>query len=180
MEEALRIREALLDPNSNDIAICLHNMGNMEHAAGNYDEALSFYNRAAQIRHAIGNSAAFLLGSTYLGIGRCHQGKEEFGEARKAYSKAEQLFIRTVKSDGAFMAHLHYAYGNLEFDEKNYTSARRAFELCLTIATDKTPIHPITAAAYYSLGSVELHLGKDEQAKYLNPSSDLSSQIDFL
>lgn len=58
----------------------------------------------------------------------------------------------------------HYAYGNIEYDEKLYSSAKRSFESCLSIAHTDNPTHPITAAAYYSLGCVEFEMGNTEPA----------------
>lgn len=104
-EIALRIREKLrAEPDLGDIAISLHNMGNLEAAMGHYDEALAYYKRAVDIRLAIGDRAALLLGTTYLGIGRCHAYYKNFAEARRFYGQAEQLFVRTVGADKYFMA----------------------------------------------------------------------------
>lgn len=50
---------------------------------------------------------------------------------------------------------LHYAYGNLELRQGNYALARRAYDECLKHAQADTPIHPLTAAAYYKLACVE-------------------------
>jgi tetratricopeptide (TPR) repeat protein len=59
---------------------------------------------------------------------------------------------------------LHYAYGNIEFEEKLYVSARRSFESCLQIISFDNRTHPITAAAYYSLGCVEFEMGNTDPA----------------
>ena len=53
------------------------------------------------------------------------------------------------------MSSVHYAYGNIEFAQKRWVAAKRAYEASLRIGLANTPIHPITAAAYYSLGCVE-------------------------
>jgi tetratricopeptide (TPR) repeat protein len=104
-EMALRIREKLqAEPDHGDIAISLHNMGNLEAATGHYEEALAFYQRAVNIRLAIGDRAALQLGTTYLGIGRCHAADKNFAEARRYFGQAEQLFVRTVGADKYFMA----------------------------------------------------------------------------
>jgi tetratricopeptide (TPR) repeat protein len=110
-ELALLIREKLkAEPLMGDIAIALHNMGNLEAATGHYEEALTFYQRAVEIRLAIGDRAALQLGTTYLGIGRCHAHYRNYSEARRYYGQAEQLFVRTVGADKYFMA----KYVNLE------------------------------------------------------------------
>jgi hypothetical protein len=52
-------------------------------------------------------------------------------------------------------ASLQYAWGNLELRQANYDLASRAYDECLKNAQAETPIHPLTAAAYYKLACVE-------------------------
>jgi TolA-binding protein len=61
---------------------------------------------------------------------------------------------------------VHYAYGNADFEQANYVNARRSYENCLSIGQAELPTHPITAAAYYSLGCTEFALHNDDLAKY--------------
>jgi hypothetical protein len=63
------------------------------------------------------------------------------------------------------LSSVQYAYGNLELIQKRYDQAYRAYEACLKIALSETPIHPIVAAAYYSLGCVEFEMNHPEPAK---------------
>jgi hypothetical protein len=60
---------------------------------------------------------------------------------------------------------VHYAYGNIEFAQKNWASAKRAYDASLKIGLASAPIHPITAAAYYSLGCVEFERKNHDNAK---------------
>jgi hypothetical protein len=50
---------------------------------------------------------------------------------------------------------VHYAYGNIDFAQCRWDAAKRSYEASLKIGLATAPIHPITAAAYYSLGCVE-------------------------
>jgi hypothetical protein len=69
-----------------------------------------------------------------------------------------------------FTFSVHYAYGNIHFLQKNWTSALRDYEACLKIGLATMPIHPITAAAYYSIACVEFELGNVDSAKSGSPS----------
>jgi hypothetical protein len=60
---------------------------------------------------------------------------------------------------------VHYAFGNIDFDEKRWASAKRAYEASLKIGLVIAPIHPITAAAYCSLGCIEYERNNLENAK---------------
>jgi tetratricopeptide (TPR) repeat protein len=104
-DAALAIRQKLkAEHEFGDIAISLHNMGNLEAGTGHYDEALDYYMRAIEIRLSIGDRAALQLGTTYLGIGHCHAYYRNYSEARRFFGQAEQLFVRTVGADRYLMA----------------------------------------------------------------------------
>jgi hypothetical protein len=60
---------------------------------------------------------------------------------------------------------VHYAYGNIDFAQGRWASAKRAYDASLKIGLATAPIHPITAAAYYSLGCVEHKRGHLDNAK---------------
>lgn len=60
---------------------------------------------------------------------------------------------------------MHYAYGNIHFKQKNLAYALRDYESCLKIGLASMPIHPITAAAYYSIAGVELEQKNIDNAK---------------
>ena len=60
---------------------------------------------------------------------------------------------------------MHYAYGNIDFAQKRWAAAKRAYEASLRIGLASAPIHPITAAAYYSLGCVEHERRNIENAR---------------
>jgi hypothetical protein len=49
--------------------------------------------------------------------------------------------------------------------QANWEGAAREYEMCLKIALAEMPIHPITAAAYYSLACVEFEKGHSDNAK---------------
>jgi len=89
----------------------------------------------------------------------------KFAEARSMIARSEALFVRVLGTDRGFTVHVHYAYGNLEFLQENWEGAAREYEMCLKIALAEMPIHPITAAAYYSLACVEFEIGHPDNAK---------------
>ena len=57
-------------------------------------------------------------------------------------------------------------YGNIDYEQRRWSSAKRSYESCLKIGLTVAPIHPITAAAYYSLGCVEFEMKHPEKARY--------------
>jgi len=49
--------------------------------------------------------------------------------------------------------------------QKDWDLAWRSFDECLKIGLATMPLHPITAAAYYSLGCVKFEQGELEPAR---------------
>jgi TolA-binding protein len=60
---------------------------------------------------------------------------------------------------------VHYLYGNIEFAQKKWRQAKRCYDDSLRIGLASAPIHPITAAAYYSLGCVEFEMKHHDNAR---------------
>jgi len=155
IEEALDIRRAKLDPMHPEVAISLANLGNVEAAEDNLDEALDYYREAAAIREHIGDAAATMLGLNYLQIGRVYFLQGDFNHAYDMYQKSEGIFNKRVGKNRSFTADLHYAYGNHSFAQGEYATAARSYELCRRISMDYNPLHPLTTAACYKLACTE-------------------------
>lgn len=126
---------------------------------------MDFFTKAVNIRRALGDRAAGQLALTYLCIGRLYFFRRMFDEAMKMLAQSEALFVRTSGADTHFMAFVHFAYGNIEFEMKHWRGAKRSYNDALKIALAETPIHFVTSAIYYSLGCVELAMNNIEPAK---------------
>lgn len=79
-------------------------MGNLETAQGRYEEALDFFQRAIQIRTAIGDAGAGQLALTYMCLARLYYYRQKFEEGMKMLASAEALFVRTQGAETHFMA----------------------------------------------------------------------------
>ncbi|XMA10956.1 hypothetical protein WAI453_003747 [Rhynchosporium graminicola] len=116
-------------------------MSNLEHTEGNTDEAMRYTKRAISIRLERGadggDTAAFLLAISYLCVSRVH-----FLLVCITHTGTSTL----LKSTGR--------------------EQKQAYEARLKISLASFPIHPITAAAYYSLGCTEEKKGNMNNAKY--------------
>lgn len=164
-EECMRIRQEHLSHKDIGIASIYHNLGNLELAQGNTEEAMERYNRATQIWVDGGDTTASRLALTYLCIGRVRMLQGNLSKAMEQTALSEALFVRTIGRDKGFMANVHYAYGNIHYLQNNLDAAWRDYDQCLKICLQTMSIHPITAAAYYSLGCVEFSMGHADSAK---------------
>jgi len=160
-------------------------MGILESTSDNLVEAMDYFKRAVAIRTEAGDAAAALLANSYLCMSRVYFLWCQYEAAFNVLGQSEALFFRTAGADAHFMAQyvpnlvmrslsfsyisdeysVHYAYGNNEFAQKRWLAAKRSYEASLRVGLSKAPIHPITAAAYYSLGCVEFELKNNDNAK---------------
>ncbi|KAG4441573.1 hypothetical protein IFR05_002958 [Cadophora sp. M221] len=164
-EDTLKIRKELLDHDHPQMAAIYNNFGNLELSTGNPKWAKENFDRAMQIWVAGGDSTAIQLALTHLCVGRLHTLKRNIDEAWRETNLAETLFLRTMGADKGFMANVHYVYGNIHMLQKDWDQAWRSFDECLKIGLATMPLHPITAAAYYSLGCVKFEQGDLEPSK---------------
>jgi tetratricopeptide (TPR) repeat protein len=171
----MRIRLNKLAHDDPAVASIYNNMGNLETAQGNLQESRNYFDRAVQIWADGGDATATTLAFTYLSAGRMHMLQGNLTEAMNLTLIAESIIIRTFGADKGIMANIQYAYGNIEFLQRHLTLAWRAYDQCRQIAVTETPIHPITAAAYYSLACVEFEMGHPEPAKmYLDKARSIA------
>jgi tetratricopeptide (TPR) repeat protein len=81
------------------------------------------------------------------------------------HSKNPSCINRTFDFSTDTRGSVHYAYGNIDFAQKRWAGAKRSYDAALKIGLASAPIHPITAAAYYSLGCVEHERHNVDNAK---------------
>ncbi|KAK0118550.1 hypothetical protein ONS95_007438 [Cadophora gregata] len=162
-EAAFRIQEELLLDDDIEKSSSLHHMGVLECASGDFEAALDYFTRAATIRIQSGDSASNLLANTYLRMSRVYFNQQDYKNALKILEKAEILYLRVSDGEAPFMAHIHYAYGNIHYAREDWPLARKSYSKCLGISNAKTSVHPITAAGYYRLGCVEFKLGRKHE-----------------
>lgn len=155
MEECIDIRRELLPKDSLEIANILNNLCNLETAEGNLEEAMSCISEATTIYEAIGDPAAVLLALSAILTGRCHYQTGDYTQAYRTYQRAEGLLNKRVAHNPYFLAHLHYAYGNLAYKQDEYEAALREYEEARQIMKPMNPVHPLVAACLYKTACVE-------------------------
>jgi tetratricopeptide (TPR) repeat protein len=167
-ETAYSIRLELFGAKDLEVAAILGNIGNIESAEGNYDEAQDLFERAGTIREQHGGQEeSEMLGLTCMQLGRVAALRGEHDQAWKMYQKSEAYLLGKPGHNEAFSAHLLYAYGNLEYDRKKYKKALGIYEECLTLCLKLWPLHHLTASTYYKLACVELASRRPERALML-------------
>ncbi|KAH7348885.1 P-loop containing nucleoside triphosphate hydrolase protein [Rhexocercosporidium sp. MPI-PUGE-AT-0058] len=171
-----RIQETLLSEDALEASNSLHNMGVLECASDNLVEAAVYFSRAITIRIQGGDEATNLLANSYLRLSRVQYNSKDYDGALATLAKSESLYLKITDGGAApFMAHIHYAYGNVHYAAGDYSLARKSYNRCLGISNTKTSVHPITAAGYYSLGCVEFELKHPEKSiEYLKKALSIA------
>lgn len=165
-EAAIAIREELLSENHPEVAISYANLGNVESAKGNLNDALEWFEKAAKIRQKSADSSGTMLGLNYIQIGRTYFLKGDWTRAYEFYQRSEGIFNKMIGQAQVYTADLHYAYGNLDFAQDDFLPASRSYEQCRRISMDYNPLHPITSAASYKLACCAFE--QDQHMKALN------------
>ncbi|KAF2968413.1 hypothetical protein GQX73_g5174 [Xylaria multiplex] len=167
-EKALAIREIWAKRGvpgaEEELANQLNNFGNLESGEGRYDSALEFFGRAKKIRLRLGKEAIVPLGVSHMTTGRAYFLKGMHAEALQHYKSAENIFLDHFGVNGHFMAHLNYAYGNLNYAQGDTGPAKSFYTLAQKILEEDTPYHLLLAACNYKLACLEAAENKSDAA----------------
>jgi tetratricopeptide (TPR) repeat protein len=86
------------------VAAIYNNLGNVELATGNPEDALRCFNLAIPIWKAGGDKTATHLALSYLCVGRVYMFQGKLADALRMTSQSDTLFMRTTGGDRGFMA----------------------------------------------------------------------------
>jgi tetratricopeptide (TPR) repeat protein len=111
------IRERELSSSHPEVAIILGNLGNVESAEGNYEEALELFQKAADIHSRLGDSQVLFLALSWMQMGRVYFLQEKPEDAHKMFQKSENLLQRTGSPNKHYLA--QYVSQLLRNDEQN-------------------------------------------------------------
>ncbi|MCP4216285.1 MAG: tetratricopeptide repeat protein [bacterium] len=111
------------DLNEKNRAVLLHRLGMLHHGFGNYDEALTQYQRTLEIKEKIGdiNGASYSLHN----IGIIHQCKGDYDEALKQYQGALEINEKIGNIVGAALTMA--ALGTLHVAQSDFETALKLF-----------------------------------------------------
>ena len=80
------------------------NLGNVELATGNAEDASDYFDRSVKLWMEGGDTTAFNLALTYLNVGRLQKLRGQLDAAMRTTMLSESLFARTMGTDKGFMA----------------------------------------------------------------------------
>ncbi len=156
MKEALDISELLGDPRM--LARTYRDLGVLEIAEGNFEEARSLLEKSLEIRTRLGDrmGIAYTLG--------CLGDLEKHGSITRAIAYCQQeMKIYQELGNAAETAHAMHRLGNLYYWIEDYNSASKAYTASLDFFNT---LHSEAGFAYIrmNLGSALFHLGQTQSA----------------
>ncbi|KAK3984313.1 hypothetical protein QBC44DRAFT_388576 [Cladorrhinum sp. PSN332] len=161
LEKNCAIRERLLHPDDEDLAVTYQNFGNLLMAESQLDKADDYIQRSLDTVLALPGTEV-VQAQGYLSQGRVLflRGQDHYDEAAEKYRRCEELYLKDAGSEGYSMVE----YGNLELARHQHEVALDRFNQAKAILLKHTPDVLKVAATYYKIGCAELGLGNVKNA----------------
>jgi hypothetical protein len=86
------------------VASIYSNLGNVELATGNAEDASDYFDRSVKLWMEGGDATAYNLALTYLNVARLQKLRGQLDAAMRTTMLSESLFVRTIGTDRGFMA----------------------------------------------------------------------------
>ncbi|CAF0763082.1 unnamed protein product [Adineta steineri] len=153
--KAQEIYEVLLHQatNENDKAKLYHQLGRIKRNQGEYQEALSYYEKARAIRQQSLNSNHPDLAMSYNSIG-------DYPKALISLEKALAIQQQSLPSNHPHLGMSYNNIGNLYHNMGDYPKALRSLEKALAIQQQSLPSnHPDLGVSYNNIGLVYKNMG---------------------
>jgi tetratricopeptide (TPR) repeat protein len=167
-QRALAITENTLGPDHAEVATIYHNLGGLEHAAGNYARGEPFARRSVEIRRKALGPDHPAVAADLAALAALLDGQKKYAEAERLYQQALAIFERVygpehyeIAVNLNNLAALYQAQGKKQEAEKLYHRALAMKEKIL--GTD----HPDTAMTLNNLAMFYKSQKKYDQAEPL-------------
>ncbi len=124
-------------------------------AMGHFDQALSFHQRARDIRQRVLGIDHPRVAGSYNNLGLVYWSLAHYDQAEAMYQQGLALLERTHSPEHVFTAVLLTNFGDLAFSQKHYTQSECLLQRALPILERfLDPHHPTIAICISNMGSV--------------------------
>ena len=180
-EEAFNLAKKLFGENSKEIAGCYNNLGLVNSAYQNYEDALLYFEKSLALYKKLNpkNQDIAEVAEVYNNIAKLYESQENFSKSQEYFEKALKICKNT---DGDFTSNAAAIYANLsrvlmeKGDLKNAKSyAEKALKIQQEIFGD---YNSQTAATYRLLALIYQKNGKTKDAlDYFSDALELYSEV---
>jgi tetratricopeptide (TPR) repeat protein len=155
-DKAQQVYDVLLQQAANDIkrALIYYHIGCAKYGKGEYEEAITAYEKAIKIQQTLPSNDPDLAKS-YNGIGAVYQGMADYSKALSSYKKALDIRQNLLPPNPPDLAASYNNIGIVYHEMSDYSSALSSYEKALEIRQKSLPPnHPDLAASYNNIGTV--------------------------
>jgi tetratricopeptide (TPR) repeat protein len=142
-----------------------HMLGLIKNNQGKYEEAVTIYGTALEIKERTLPANHSSLATSYISIGEVHRSMGEYSKALSSYEKALEIFQKILSANHPHLATSYNNLGTVYDDIGEYSKALSYHEQALEIYRKTLPAnHPNLAASYNNIGTVYYNMGEDLKA----------------
>ncbi|CAF0830309.1 unnamed protein product [Adineta steineri] len=146
--------------NENDKAKLYHQLGRIKRNQGEYQEALSYYEKARAIRQQSLNSNHPDLAMSYNSISLVYNSIGDYPKALISLEKALAIQQQSLPSNHPHLGMSYNNIGNLYYNMGDYPIALQSLEKALAIQQQSLPFnHPDLGVSYNNIGLVYKNMG---------------------
>jgi tetratricopeptide (TPR) repeat protein len=179
-DKAQQVYEVLLNQAMNDIdkALSYHHIGWARWSKGEYKEALSYYEKALNIRRQSLPSNHPDFSKSYIGIGSVHYSMGEYSKALSYYKKAVEIQQQSLPPNHPDLARSYNNIGSVYSNMGEYSKALSSHEKALEIKQQLlSSNHPDLASSYNNIGLVYDSIGEYSKAlSYYEKALEIKQQ----
>lgn len=131
-----------------------NNVGNIFMETKGYDDAIPYYEKAANIYKDI-NDLPYLL-STYTHLAICHSNLEDYAKASEYLNKALELQHQVDNTDMKSFVHIFNELGNSSYNSGDYDNAIEYYKKALSYAET---LNNLKFDVFHNLANTYMHKG---------------------
>jgi tetratricopeptide (TPR) repeat protein len=166
-KKAQQVYEILLEQatNESEKAHIYHQLGSVKDEQGEYQEAITFCEKALEINEKTLPPNHPHLAISYNNIGNVYAKMGDYSKALSSYEKALEIEQQSLPPNYPDLAASYNNTGNVYNSMGEYSKALSSHEKALEIQQQSLPpSHPDLAASYNNIGSVYYRMGEYSKA----------------
>ena len=145
---------------SNRMATCIVELGNIYRDKGDTDEALDNYMKALEIQKKVGGETSYAIGETDINIGDLKYFIDDYDSAEKYYWEAVLIFEKELGSFHCETGKAYFNMGAVNERKKNYEAALEYYQKALDAFNIDKSYNSLVALTYNNIGMV-YHMQND-------------------
>ncbi len=150
---------------SEEVAVCLHKIGDINRQLGKYQKALEGYEKSLAIRLKILGGNHPYVATCYNNIAKVHADLGEYEKALNGYEKSLAIRLRVLGINDPAVAISYNNIAALHNDLGKYDKALEGYEKALVIFLNELgDNHPYVATSYNNIAMVHYQLGVYDKA----------------